>query len=90
MLSFIMAELREQVAQCQANGSGGGHPQGQPSLELAELLAAVQAAVKAVAATLRSSGLIKWCAAEQCATSRRTLQDHLALARLATGGARAT
>lgn len=45
MLGFVMAELRDT---------------NNPALDLAELLAAVQAAIKAVSATLRSSGLVKW------------------------------
>ncbi|XP_034240250.1 fructose-1,6-bisphosphatase isozyme 2-like [Thrips palmi] len=52
MLGFVMSELRD------ANN---------PALDLAELLAAVQAAIKAVSATLRSSGLVKWRSAREVA-----------------------
>ncbi|KAK3921873.1 Fructose-1,6-bisphosphatase isozyme 2, partial [Frankliniella fusca] len=53
------------------NSSGGSNSSGftscSPSLDLAELLAAVQAAIKAVSATLRSSGLVKWRSSREIA-----------------------
>ena len=61
MLGFVMAELQDGIhSSTRGSGSGGSNGQPLPSLDLAELLTAIQAAIKAVAATLRSSGLANW------------------------------
>ncbi|KAE8737190.1 hypothetical protein FOCC_FOCC017349, partial [Frankliniella occidentalis] len=53
LLGFIMAELRDLNNNNNNSSSSGFVSSPSPSLDLAELLAAVQAAIKAVAATLR-------------------------------------
>lgn len=62
-----MAELRDLNNNNNNSSSSGFVSSPSPSLDLAELLAAVQAAIKAVAATLRSSGLVKWRSSREIA-----------------------